>query len=93
MDSAARSPSSVSWAPWSVNDIKSDVGKADGSFPRNVAYIDNLKLDPDLQPTTYQLAGTHPASAILFTNVKILDSTGREPYSGDVLIRGSSSLS
>lgn len=92
MASTARVPPSVSWEPWSVNDVKTDVQKPDSSFPRNVAYIDNLRLDPDLQPTKYQLAGTHPESTILFTNVKILDSTGKEPYRGDVLIRGPSTL-
>jgi hypothetical protein len=73
-------------------DIKTDVKTTDKSFPRNVAYIDNLRLDPDLQPAKYELAGTHPESKILFTDVKILDSTGREPYHGDVLIQGSFSL-
>ena len=41
-----------------------------------------------LQPKNYEIAGTHPDSRILFRNVKILDSTGREPYPGDVLIKG-----
>lgn len=34
------------------------------------------------------MAGTHPDSKILFLDVNILDSTGREPYMGDVLIEG-----
>ena len=41
-----------------------------------------------LQPKNYEIAGTHPDSRILFRNVKILDSTGRVPYLGDVLIKG-----
>ena len=32
--------------------------------------------------------GTSPDSKILFLNVRILDSTGREPYIGDVYIQG-----
>lgn len=32
--------------------------------------------------------GTHPESKILFTDVNILDSTGRDPYRGDVLMEG-----
>lgn len=34
------------------------------------------------------MLGTHPESRILFTDVNILDSTGRDPYPGDVLIEG-----
>ncbi|KAI8655266.1 Amidohydro-rel domain-containing protein [Fusarium keratoplasticum] len=56
--------------------------------PRNVEFINNLKLDKTLQPKEYHIDGTHQRSKILFTNVKILDSTGREPYIGDVLIEG-----
>ncbi|KAL2670545.1 hypothetical protein Neosp_014333 [[Neocosmospora] mangrovei] len=56
--------------------------------PRNVEFINNLKLDKKLQPKEYHVDGTHQRSKILFTNVKILDSTGREPYVGDVLIEG-----
>ncbi|RSM10073.1 hypothetical protein CEP52_003768 [Fusarium oligoseptatum] len=56
--------------------------------PGNVEFINNLKLDKGLQPKEYQIDGTHQRSKVLFTNVKILDSTGREPYAGDVLIEG-----
>lgn len=58
--------------------------------PRNITYINNLKANPNLQPKEYSIAGTHGESKILFTDVKILDSTGREPYNGDVLIEGGS---
>ncbi|RSM03745.1 hypothetical protein CDV31_010364 [Fusarium ambrosium] len=54
--------------------------------PRNVEFINNLKLDKRLQPKEYHIDGTHQRSKILFTNVNLLDSTGREPYTGDVLI-------
>jgi hypothetical protein len=88
MGSAARVLGTVSWEPWTIADIKTDIKQTDKTFPRNVAYIENLKLDPELQPAKYELTGTHPESTILITDVKILDSTGREPYRGDVLIRG-----
>jgi len=88
MASTARVPGTVSWQPWTINDIKSDIKQADKAFPRNVAYIENLRLDSELQPAKYELAGTHSESKILITDVKILDSTGREPYCGDVLIQG-----
>ncbi|KNB20422.1 hypothetical protein FOXG_17489 [Fusarium oxysporum f. sp. lycopersici 4287] len=57
-------------------------------FPKNVEFINNLKLDKKLQPKEYEIEGTHPESKILFKNVNIMESTGREPYTGDVLIRG-----
>ncbi|KAM5350912.1 hypothetical protein ACJ41O_003635 [Fusarium nematophilum] len=57
-------------------------------FPRNVEFIESLKLDKKLQPKEYHIEGTHQRSRILITNVKILDSTGCEPYLGDVLIEG-----
>jgi hypothetical protein len=55
---------------------------------RNIANIDAIKFDKSLQPKKYELLGTHPESKILFTNVNILDSTGLDPYPGDVLIEG-----
>ncbi|QGI88570.1 hypothetical protein CEK25_003526 [Fusarium fujikuroi] len=58
------------------------------SLPKNVEFINNLKLDKKLQPKKYEIEGTHPESKILFKNVHIIESTGREPYKGDVLIRG-----
>lgn len=57
-------------------------------YPKNVEFIDNLKLDKKLQPKEYHIEGTHQRSRILFTDVRILDSTGREPFTGDVLIEG-----
>lgn len=80
-------PGSTSWeqrphAEWEVD------SSHDEDFPRNVVFIDNLKLDPKLQPKTYHLEGTHTSSKILFTDVSILDSSGRKPYRGDVLIEG-----
>lgn len=59
--------------------------------PRNVTWIEDVSWDSSLQPKDYEIQGTHPDSKILFLNVKILDSTGREPYLGDVLIEGQNS--
>jgi len=56
--------------------------------PRNVDSLNNLAFPPSLKPKTYHIAGTHPESKLLFTNVSILDSTGRDPYPGDVLVEG-----
>jgi hypothetical protein len=56
--------------------------------PRNLANIQAIKFDNALQPKRYEILGTHPDSKILFTDVNILDSTGKDPYRGDVLIQG-----
>lgn len=57
-------------------------------FPRNVKWIDEISFDANLQPKKYDILGTHPESRILFLDVNILDSTGNEPFQGDVLIEG-----
>ena len=49
---------------------------------------DDLKFDPNLQPKRYHIEGTRPDSKILISNVNILDSTGADPYHGDVYIEG-----
>jgi hypothetical protein len=56
--------------------------------PRNVENINTISFDKALQPKKYEILGTHPESKILFTDVNILDSTGRDQYRGDVLIKG-----
>ena len=56
--------------------------------PRNIAAIENVHFDPSLQPKNYEIAGTDPNSKLLFLDVNILDSTGRLPYRGDVLVEG-----
>lgn len=61
-------------------------------FPRNIGPIADLDIDLSLTPKKYEILGTHPDSQILFTDVNILDSTGNEPYRGDVLIRGMQSV-
>lgn len=54
--------------------------------PRNLEYINQISFDTSLQPKHYEMLGTHPDSKILFLDVNILDSTGADPYRGDVLI-------
>ena len=61
---------------------------AKASPPRNVDWIEQVSWDSSLQPKDYDIQGTHPDSKILFLNVNILDSTGKEPYLGDVLVEG-----
>lgn len=81
------SSDSVSWEVKPHTEWTRDTYE-DNAVPRNVSYIDNLKLDPSLQPKRYEMEGTHCNSKILFIDVNILDSTGRLPYHGDVLIEG-----
>ncbi|KUL89181.1 hypothetical protein ZTR_03784 [Talaromyces verruculosus] len=49
---------------------------------------DHLHFDPKLRPKPYKVAGTSPDWKALFLDVNIIDSTGREPYRGDVLVLG-----
>jgi hypothetical protein len=81
----ARTEKPVSW-PTSTDPI---VPKYDGP-PRNIEAIDALSFDSSLQPKQYDIHCTHPESKVLFTDVNILDSTGKEPFRGDVLIEGKS---
>jgi hypothetical protein len=80
-------PNSISWERKAHTEWKRGTLAVD-SFPRNVSYINNLRLDPALQPKQYEIEGTHAESRILFVDVNILDSTGCMPYEGDVLIEG-----
>ncbi|KAK7699406.1 hypothetical protein SLS64_011702 [Diaporthe eres] len=57
--------------------------------PRNVKHIDAIPWDRSLEPKHYEICGTDPDSKILFLDVNILDSTGAEPYKGDILIEAS----
>lgn len=61
--------------------------------PRNIATIDALEFASNLQPKSYDIAGTHPDSRILFLDVNIFDASGKLPYKGDVLIEGKYYLS
>jgi len=76
-------PDAVSWSTKVDNPPSTYTG-----FPRNIENINALKWDDNLQPKNYEIFGTHPDSRILFLDVDILDSTGAEPYRGDVLIEG-----
>jgi hypothetical protein len=81
--SPGRTEPEVSW-PLEVNNPPSSYK----GVPRNIENINAIKWDDNLQPKNYDVFGTHPESKILFLDVNILDSTGVEPYRGDVLIEG-----
>lgn len=84
----ARTEEPISWSTETVNERSILKGR-----PRNIDPIDAIKFDENLQPKHYNIIGTHEDSKILFTDVKILDSTGAEPYHGDVLIEGEPEVS
>ncbi|KAK5936854.1 hypothetical protein PMZ80_010973 [Knufia obscura] len=49
---------------------------------------DLVQFDKSLTPKKYEIKGTSPDSKILFTDVNIIDSTGSDPFHGDVYIEG-----
>ncbi len=60
-----------------------DGGKTQHMYPH-----DFVRFEPSLKPKDYQIKGTDANSKILFRDVNIIDSTGREPFTGDVYIEG-----
>ncbi|QKX53692.1 uncharacterized protein TRUGW13939_00772 [Talaromyces rugulosus] len=48
----------------------------------------DVRFDTALQPRAHRMVETSSDSKILFLNVRILDSTGTEPYTGDVYVEG-----
>lgn len=63
-----------------------DTTKVDTMNPHDLVHF-----DPSLKPKDYQIKGTTPDNKILFLDVNIIDSTGNEPYRGDVYIEGTES--
>jgi hypothetical protein len=61
-----------------------------GFHPRSKPLFphDSVHFHPSLAPKKYSIEGTDPDSKILFQDVTILDSTGRQPYKGHVYIEG-----
>lgn len=66
-----------------MNGINGSSGKVDTMNPH-----DCVEWDASLKPKDYTIKGTDPNSKILFRDVNILDSTGADPYKGDVYIEG-----
>ena len=83
----ARTEDEVSW----TTDTRPPSTSYQGS-PRNVQSINAIQCDQSLEPKHYEIRGTDPEAKILFLDVKILDSTGAEPYKGNVLIEGEQPL-
>lgn len=80
-------PARIEEPPVSWSSLLSQSQPYDGP-PRNIATINAVNFDESLQPKDYKILGTHPESRTLFSDVSILDSTGRMPYKGDVFIEG-----
>lgn len=79
----------VSWPAFSLDNFQATPGEHYQGPPRNLKPIQEYKVKPELLPPNYEIKGTDPASKILFVNVHIIDSSGREPYKGSVYIQGS----
>lgn len=79
----------VSWPAFSLDSLQATSGEPHKGPPRNLTPIGEYKIKPELLPPKYEIKGTDPASKILFVNVNILESSGREPYKGSVYIQGS----
>lgn len=79
----------VSWPLFSLDSFQATAGEHYQGPPRNVKPIQEYKVKPELLPPNYNIKGTDLASKILFVNVNIIESSGREPYKGSVYIQGS----
>lgn len=74
-------------SPALTNGSHDALSSRDSTSKRSFAH-ESLRFEPHLKPKPYHIAGTPQNSKILFRNVNILDSTGAEPYRGDVYIKG-----
>ncbi|RFU79583.1 isoaspartyl dipeptidase [Trichoderma arundinaceum] len=83
-----KSANTVSWPAYSLDNPEANLEKRYQGPPRNVKPIQEFKVKPELLPPKYEIDGTEPASKILFINVNIIESTGRESYKGSVYIQG-----
>ncbi|KAH7914913.1 dipeptidase [Hygrophoropsis aurantiaca] len=50
--------------------------------------VNLTKPDPRLKTPSVEISGDREDTLVAFVNVNILDSTGRDPYRGDVLVKG-----
>jgi imidazolonepropionase-like amidohydrolase len=66
-----------------VNGVNGEAQKIDTMNPH-----DAVHFDPSLTPKKYSIKGTDPNSKVLFRDVNIIDSTGADPFKGDVYIEG-----
>ena len=49
---------------------------------------EQVHFHPSLKPKNYEIKGTDPNSKVLFRDVNIIDSSGSDPFKGDVYIEG-----
>ena len=66
-----------------ANGVNGEPQKIDTMNPH-----DAVHFDPSLTPKKYSIKGTDPNSKVLFRDVNIIDSTGADPFKGDVYIEG-----
>jgi hypothetical protein len=80
-------------APGRINPQPSEIVQqvaVNGFHPKSKLRFphDAVHFHPSLTPKKYSIEGTDRDSKILFRDVTILDSTGRQPYKGHVYIEG-----
>ncbi|KAK5171458.1 uncharacterized protein LTR77_004603 [Saxophila tyrrhenica] len=80
-------PSAVDSRGMMVNGINGHTNGAGGKVDTMNSH-DYVQWDPSLKPKNYTMKGTDPNSKVLFRDVNILDSTGANPFKGDVYIEG-----
>ena len=82
--STKMAPSAVDYRGIMTNGVKgSDASKIAIMNPHEM-----VNFDPSLKPKDYQIKGTDPGSKVLFVDVNLIDSTGADPFKGDVYIEG-----
>lgn len=80
-------PSAVDDRGVMTNGINGHVNGMNGDKGNMFAH-DYVQFDQSLKPKSYSIKGTDPNSKVLFRDVNILDSTGADPFKGDVYIEG-----
>ena len=81
--SAVNGDAAVNGVNGHANGISGEHPKIDTMNPH-----DSVHFDPSLKPKSYTIKGTDPNSKVLFRDVSIIDSTGADPFKGDVYIEG-----
>ena len=84
-------PAAVDSRGLMINGISDDFGGHKAVKSRNVDTMnphEQVHFDPKLKPKDYQIQGTDPNSKILFRDVNIIDSTGKDAFRGNVYVEG-----
>jgi hypothetical protein len=83
-------PTAVDGDHAAINGVNGHTNELNGEQPKidTMNPHDQVHFDPSLKPKNYSIKGTDPNSKVLFRDVNIIDSTGADPFKGDVYIEG-----